>query len=103
MKKLILLTLILIGSLSGFATHLMGGQITAEQISGLSYYVNLTLYRDVNGISISQTQTIDYKEVMGGNVFTVTAPHSGAVNLLNGVEEYTYTYLLTFPNPGPMK
>ncbi|MGI8891840.1 MAG: hypothetical protein ACR2GN_00130, partial [Bacteroidia bacterium] len=85
MKKLLLLCCILSFTVSGFATHLMGGQITSRQLSGLTYEITMTVYRDTVGIPIGTTFTIKYKNMASGVIIQNTIPHSGAVTFLNGV------------------
>jgi hypothetical protein len=100
MKKILLLGSLIIVALSGFASHLMGGQITATQISGLTYQVELTLYRDILGINVSNSETVHLKHTTTGNTYTTVGNHAGAVNLVNGVEEYLYVMAYTFPTTG---
>ena len=44
-KSLLILTSLLFGY-SSHATHLMGGEIVAQQISGYQYQILMTVYRD---------------------------------------------------------
>jgi len=39
------------------ASHLMGGNITYTYLGGSQYAVNLSLFRDCNGISLSTNTT----------------------------------------------
>lgn len=89
MRKLFTLLALLFIVISARATHLMGGQITTQQVSGFTYEVKLTLYRDMTGIPILPSQDI-YIQFPGGSFTVLTIYHTGAVNFLNGVEEYTY-------------
>jgi hypothetical protein len=89
-------------STSSFASHLMGGQITAKQISGLQYQVKLVVYRDTIGIPMYATTMLHYTALDSTNTWSTTAtrPHGGATVLINGVEEYTYTDTINFPTNG---
>ena len=44
-KSLLILTSLLFGY-SSHATHLMGGEIVAQQINGYQYQILMTVYRD---------------------------------------------------------
>jgi len=44
MKQILPTLLFLVISSSVFATHLMGGEITAKQIGPLEYEINMVLY-----------------------------------------------------------
>lgn len=100
MKKLLLLLTGIIASYNGFATHLMGGQMTARNIGGLTYEVTLTAYRDTNGIPISSLTVFNYVEVGGVWTDQHTVAHTGAVIFGNGVEQYSYVDTIIFPNGG---
>ncbi len=78
----------------------MGGQITATHISGLNYHIVMTIYRDILGITI---RPIDKINVFTSTEIPVTVLNinvSPAVNIGNGVEEYTYDTTYTFPTIG---
>lgn len=103
MKKILLALTLIITSLQSNASHLMGGQITARNILGLTYEVTLTLYRDTLGIPISGVAQIDFIDGVTG------APMSGLslypvyqpmVSMGNGVEKYAYIDTVTFPYAG---
>ncbi len=89
-------------STSSFASHLMGGQITAKQIGGLQYQIKLVAYRDTIGIPMYATSTFTYNALDTANTWTLlsTRPHGGSTSLINGVEEYTYIDTVTFPSNG---
>ena len=102
MKKL-LLTLILGLGLTNYASasHMMGGQITVEHLSGMDYRVVYTAYRDMTGIPISTIASINFVDSLSGNSFIVPIPYDTAVTVLvPGVEEYVYEAIVTFPNTG---
>lgn len=102
MKKL-LLSLILGLGLTNYASasHMMGGQITVEHISGMDYRVVYTAYRDMTGIPIATTATLSFVDSVSGISFTVPIQYSTpATVLVPGVEEYVYEDTVTFPNTG---
>ena len=102
MKKL-LLTLILGLGLTNYASasHMMGGQITVEHVSGMDYRVVYTAYRDMTGVPISTIASFSFVDSISGNSFNVSIPYDTAVTVLvPGVEEYVYEAIVTFPNTG---
>ena len=60
MKKLLFAICALAITAQSFASHLMGGQITAQNIGGTTYVITLTVYRDTIGIPMSPQQTLNY-------------------------------------------
>jgi hypothetical protein len=106
MKKALLLLSFSLLSLTSFASHLMGGQITARNIGGLTYEITLTLYRDTLGIPISPGAQIDFLDANTGvqmpglSIFPNNQP---AISLGNGVEKYIHIDTLTFPYAGSFK
>jgi len=103
MKKLLLILLAFLFVASSNATHLMGGQITASQISGNQYEIKLTLFRDTTGIPMYTTATFDIADIATSIQQSVTIPHSGAQPFFNGVEVYDYILSYTFPAAGQYK
>ena len=102
MKKL-LLTLILGLGLTNYASasHMMGGQITVEHVSGMDYRVVYTAYRDMTGVPISTIASFSFVDSISGNSFNVSIQYDTAVTVLvPGVEEYVYEAIVTFPNTG---
>lgn len=102
MKKL-LLSLILGLGLTNFASasHMMGGQITVEHVSGMDYRVVYTAYRDMTGIPIAQVASINFMDSVSGTSFIVPIPYDTAITVLvPGVQEYVYDTIITFPNVG---
>src|SRR5438874_9639738 len=100
MKKLLLLFSVCISSIAGYATHLMGGQMTSRNLGGLTYEITLTAYRDTLGIPMYPTTTFHYTDMAAtwnqDNIVIL----SPAVPFGNGVEEYTYIDTITFPASG---
>jgi hypothetical protein len=102
MKKL-LLSLILGLGLTNYASasHMMGGQITVEHVSGMDYRVVYTAYRDMTGIPIAQVASISFVDSVSGTSFIVPIHYDSLVTVLvPGVEEYVYDSIVTFPNAG---
>ena len=99
------------------ASHIVGGEITYQWVSGNIYNVRLSLYRDCSGIPFSNTQTLEHSSVSCGftGTFIVTqigAPEqvspicaaslansscNGTGGLLYGVEKYTYEGIDSLP------
>jgi hypothetical protein len=102
MKKL-LLTLILGLGLTNYtsASHMMGGQITVEHVSGMDYRVTYTAYRDMTGIPIATIASLNFVDSVSGTSFIVPIPYDSIVTVLvPGVEEYVYETIVAFPNTG---
>ncbi len=100
MKKLLLLLAGVIAMNNCFASHLMGGQMTARNIGGLTYEITLTEYRDTVGIPMYDSTYFNFLEVGGTWTALHKVGHTGAIVFGNGVEEYTYIDTITFPNGG---
>lgn len=100
MKNIITIILFTITTLTSFATHLMGGQITSQLITGLTYEVTTTVYRDITGVAITNQALISYENTSIGYSSQDTVPVSPPINLGNGVEKYTYVDTVTFPVVG---
>ena len=102
MKKALLLVLLCLSfSMRSNASHMMGGQITVSHISGMDYNVVYTAYRDMTGITISTSATLNFTDAASATTFSVTIPYDSIVTVLvPGVEEYTYHAVVTFPNTG---
>jgi hypothetical protein len=100
-KLLLLFALSLSLGMSASASHLMGGQITAQHLGGLDYQVTLKIYRDTLGINVNSTENIYVSFNSTGSLFaSVVALTLGPVSLGNGAEEYTYTGTVTLPIAG---
>jgi hypothetical protein len=82
------------------ASHLMGGQITGRQITGLQYEITLTLYRDSLGIPIGNPEQLRYYDNASTLIATHSVLHDPGVMLGNGVELYVYRDTMDFPAPG---
>ena len=105
-KHLFLLISLLLCLPFAHATHLMGGEITAKQISGADYEVTLTTYRDTLGIPMAQTVNFDVKDVTGNTVLSFSQSQDTALSggLLAGypygVEVYVFKDTITLPGIG---
>lgn len=101
MKKILLLSGILFLFVSQLsATHLMGGQITARQLSGLSYEVTLTAYRDSVGIPMYSTANFHVQDMNSAYDTTYNVSHTGMNPFFNRVEMYQYIDTILFPASG---
>ena len=113
MKNILTLCLGIVISVSSYATHLMGGQLTTTFISsdtsGSLYYLELDLYRDTLGIDVNVSQNIEIwsLDVMGNynliSTSTLSLGTSGTVSTMTsvyGVEIYHFTDSITFPANG---
>ena len=101
MKQIFPFLFFLFVSEAAQSSHLMGGQITARQISGLTYEVTMTLYRDTYGIPIGTTGVIRYEnaDILTPWTASHTVPNVGAP-FINATEEYVYIDSVTFPRNG---
>jgi len=83
------------------ATHMMGGQITVQHVSGMDYHVKYTAYRDTVGIPIAPQATLTFIDSVSNATFTVVIPYdTNVVSLIPGVQEYVYQSQVTFPSLG---
>lgn len=89
------------------ASHLMGGEITAQNLSGNTYIVTLTLYRDTMGIPVINPQPIDvYDNTTNTLITTLQTPYNNFIsgNVIPfypyGVEVYFFIDTLTLPGAG---
>lgn len=104
MKKLFTLLLLMIAGYVATASHLMGGQISARQISNtsLTYEVTIRLFRDVMGINMSAPQLRVYPG--NSNQYTTTITTLSGSGIVNGfqypTEWYVYKDTITFPSAG---
>lgn len=104
-KSLLILTSLLFGY-SSHATHLMGGEIVAQQINGYQYQILMTVYRDTAGIPMQTTAQFNITDSAGTNVTTLTTPYDSVIsgNTLPmypyGVEVYFFIDTITFSSSG---
>ena len=110
MKKLLTTLLVVLISLSTFATHLMGGQIVATNLGGYDYEIKLTAYRDTIGIPMATAAMFEISMDSAGvnlPIYFLTVPADSmsgglvmGVSAAYGVEVYTYTDTITLPGDG---
>jgi hypothetical protein len=101
MKKLLLFSFSIFLAVPSFSTHLMGGQITARPVSGRTYAITMTLYRDTLGIPMYNPDFINYESLVPLSPWSLSnnVPAIGA-SFINGTEEYVYADTVTFPMDG---
>jgi hypothetical protein len=75
----------------------MGGQITVRQISGLTYEITMTAYRDTSGIPMYATATFHIEDMNSAYDTSHVVGHTGMNPFFNGVEVYQYIDTVTFP------
>ena len=114
MKKLFILFLGIALTVSSYATHLMGGQITAAYLgsdsTGVHYAIDFTAYRDTIGIPISPSATFyisqldtsgNWNSLFSSTVsFDTTSGNLMPTITVYGVEVYTYMDTITLPGNG---
>ena len=106
MKKLFIFLTVSALALSSYATHLMGGEITAKQMHDSTYKITLTTYRDTLGIPMDSVANFTVKDVNGITVMTFSIPYDTAIsgNTLRlypyGVEVYIFEDTIKLPGAG---
>ena len=96
MKKLLLIFLAILAFAPSFASHLMGGQITARKLGG-AYEITMTLYRDSTGTTMYQIELVVERIVGTSVIRNVRTKIPVVTNFLNGVEQYVYTDTMSLP------
>lgn len=114
MKKFVTFILGVLLVFSSYATHLMGGQISANYLStdttGSHYFLELDVYRDTLGVPMTLAQTVEIYEldITTGtynlvSVDSISLGASGAVATMSavyGVEIYHFADSIIFPANG---
>jgi hypothetical protein len=114
MKKIFTFCLGIAIATSSYATHLMGGQISASYLSsdstGSHYFLELDVYRDTLGIPMNTVQAVEIYELdISTGTYNLVATNpislgaSGAVATMTsvyGVEIYHFADTITFPSNG---
>lgn len=72
MKKIVLLFALAFLSMNSFASHYMGGEITWECLSNGKYRFILKLYRECNGITYNNTESLSITNYSGLSSITMT-------------------------------
>jgi hypothetical protein len=101
MKKLLLIMVLALSTSQLFASHLMGGQLTAHRIDSFKYEMLLTVYRDTDGIPIYSTDMFHYSIDSMGTWVPIanrTVHVDAGSYFINGTEEYHYIDTFTFPS-----
>jgi gliding motility-associated-like protein len=96
------------------ATHIVGADLTYRWVSGNTYEITLTAYRDCEGIPIQPTFRIDYSSLtcnvqntlivrLDGNPSEITpvcptVPTTCAGGTQIGIQKYTYKGTVTLPS-----
>ncbi len=70
MKYFFFLFILLVTSLNGYASHILGGDIYYEQLSQNQYRVFVKLYRDCNGVAAPGAVTIGVAKLLEANNFS---------------------------------
>jgi len=113
MKKLLIALIIIITSVvNAKASHLMGGEITYVHVGGDDYEVTLIVYRDCDGISVGQNQTVTFESASCGQNFQIQFPLLTTIDVsqvcgtatttcnggtLPGTEQWVYKATVTMP------
>ena len=118
MKKILTLFLGIVIAVSSYASHLMGGQISAAYLSsdttGSHYIIDLEVYRDMVGIPMNLSQTVEvysldttvfpptFSLVFSHTIAFDTSSGSAMSSLSSvyGVEIYNFRDTITFPANG---
>ena len=94
------------------ASHISGAEIYWECLGNDEYFITMVVYRDCDGIPVSQTETIEFDSPCG--TATLSVSHGGATEIsqlcdfdlpnstcnggfLPGIEQYVYTGTVTLP------
>jgi len=96
MKKITLLLIALIATFKLNATHITGGQISSRCLGGLTHEITLTLFRDIQGVSMAP-QIISYSaNTLTYNSFRTVAP-GPPIPFNTTTEMYLFVDTVTFP------
>tara|TARA_B100000767_G_C19741539_1_gene526409 strand:- start:548 stop:1909 length:1362 start_codon:yes stop_codon:yes gene_type:complete len=104
--KSLAITIVAISSYNMSATHLMGGEIVSQQISGLQYKITLTTYRDTIGVAMAPSANFSVKDTSGSVIMTFSTTYDSIIsgNTLPmypyGVEVYFFIDTITLPYEG---
>lgn len=112
---LLLSCFFLLGTKNVNASHLQGGQLSYECLGNNQYRVNLTLYRDCNGVNMLSQQPLNMNSASCGlNLPAVFLPLDTSYEVSNcplgsscnggflpGVNLYVYSSIITLPQSCP--
>ncbi|MCY7356305.1 MAG: T9SS type A sorting domain-containing protein, partial [Rudanella sp.] len=98
-KTYTLLALLCLMATPAWATHFLGGQIQAKNLSGNTYEITVVLYMDeANGkVAADQTSTIP---VCLGDGMTVNAVRAARIIIGQNISVNNYRFTYTYPAPG---
>lgn len=105
MKRFYLLLSIILVSLTMEATHLMGGEITVQNVGNNEFAIAMLIYRDTTGIQMGPTAVFEISDT-SGFLFSTTVVYDSTIsgNLLPqypyGVELYLFVDTITLTTPG---
>lgn len=111
---LIIYFLVLLFPFKSDATHIGGADLSYKWISGNTFELTLTLYRDCSGIAAPNSVSVNYKSVscgynlnvilnrVAGTGMEITKPCNASVTNCNGgatpgIQKYEYTGNVTLP------
>ena len=99
MKQIIvILSLVFVFSNTSNASHFMGGEITVTHISGNDYLVVLTAFRDMNGVTFTQTtQTLSAYDSSGNSSPILISYYANSVHPLYGFQTFTQIPNMAYP------
>ena len=80
MKNLYLILLSILITSGTYATHLMGGEVTARQMHDSTYEITLTTYRDTLGIPMDKIANFIVKDTGGNTVMTFKIPYDTVIS-----------------------
>ncbi|MBP6656711.1 MAG: hypothetical protein KA284_02580, partial [Bacteroidia bacterium] len=109
-----LFALMMLNPFASLATHISGADITYKWVSGNTYQLSLTLYRDCAGIAAPNTAAVTYSSVSCARNLSVnltrvpgtgqeishtcsTAVTTCRGGTLSGIQKYEYTGNVTLP------
>ncbi|MBK9544148.1 MAG: hypothetical protein IPO49_17845 [Bacteroidetes bacterium] len=113
-RCLLLLLIYFTAPVTSFATHISGADITYTWVSGNTYTLDLTLYRDCSGIAAPNNVSVSYSSATCGYNLSVTLnkipgtgqeiTHPCTAGLTTctggtspGIQKYEYTGTVTLP------
>ena len=113
-RRLLLLLIYFTAPVTSFATHISGADITYTWVSGNTYTLDLTLYRDCSGIAAPNNVSVSYSSATCGYNLSVTLnkipgtgqeiTHPCTAGLTTctggtspGIQKYEYTGTVTLP------
>jgi hypothetical protein len=106
LKTTLLVLVAFVLSFTAKATHLMGGEIVAQQISAYQYQIVMTAYRDTAGIPMQNFASFSITDSSGTNIANLSTAYDSILsgNALPmypyGVEVYFFVDTFTFPHSG---